>query len=159
PPAGNDSMSKAIAAMGLAETALNAVKTTDALPHEMEALNELLKAQAENKRKQVARQQQGGGGGTGNTGSEDLSALFDRELQRQQQTNYENRPSTSQNNTPEKNDALERLRDLARRQDELGRNQQELAKHRDEMTAEELKRQLERLTREQSELRKEAEDL
>ena len=44
-----------------------------ALPHEMEALNQLLKAEAENRRRQVSRQQQAGGGGGENRSEADLS--------------------------------------------------------------------------------------
>ena len=42
-------------------TSLDALKTADALPPEMEALNQLLKAQADVKKRQVQRQQAGGG--------------------------------------------------------------------------------------------------
>jgi hypothetical protein len=52
----------------------------------MEALNHLLDAQADLKKREVPRQQ-AGNGGTNRT-TQDLSGLFDRELQRDQQTNY-----------------------------------------------------------------------
>ena len=66
------------------------VEADAAIPHEMTAYNHLLRAQSDNKRTQVARQR-GGGGGGGRSGTQDLSALFDRELMRQQETNYETR--------------------------------------------------------------------
>jgi hypothetical protein len=146
-------------AMRRAESELDKSQTRAALPNEMEALNQLLKAQAEIRRRQVQRQQASAGGGNGRSG-EDLSSLFDRELQRQQETNYETPtpPRGTQQQEPE-NEALVRVRDLARRQDELSRRQGELAKQQAEMSPEELKRQLERLTREQSELRRLAEEL
>jgi hypothetical protein len=124
----------------------------------MEALNHLLRADAEIRRREVA-QASGGGGGGGGRQNQDLSSLFDRELQRQQQTNYENRNSATDREERPESDALRAVRELARRQDELNRRQQELAKLASRMTPEEMKRQLERLTREQSELRQQAEEL
>jgi hypothetical protein len=158
----DDAMSKAVAAMGKAVVELDALKTSGALPHEMTALNELLRAQAEVRKRQVQRQQQNAMGGRGsNRQQQDLSSLFDRELARQQSTNYET-PNSAETRDEEKRDeasALDKIRELARRQDALNREQQELAKKRAELTEEELKRQLERLTREQSELRRQAEEL
>ena len=87
-------MAAAAAAMGRAVTSLDALKTGGALPPEMEALNHLLKAQAEVKRRQVTRQQAGAGGPGNNNRNYDISTLFDKELQRTQQTNYET-PATS----------------------------------------------------------------
>jgi hypothetical protein len=139
---------------------LEARKTGEAIPHEMEALNGLLKAQAEVRRRQVMQQQANGAnsGGNGRQG-QDLSNLFDRELKRQQRTNYETQSQIEQQpegqNTAE--NALDRIRDLARRQEELGRRQRELAGAG--LSAEELKRQLETLTREQEQLRQQAEKL
>lgn len=157
-PAGpaDDPMTRAVAAMTKAAGQLDALNTSAALPHEMAALNELLKAESENRRRQVARQQ-GGGMGT-NRPTQDLSSLFDRELQRQQQTNYET-PTSSETRGDSKDSAVDKIRELARRQDELSRQQQDLAKQKTQLSADELKRQLERLTREQSELRRQAEEL
>ena len=154
-------MTRAVEAMGKAVTELDSLKTAGALPHEMAALNELLRAQAEVRKRQVQRQQQNAMGGRGsNRQQQDLSSLFDRELARQQQTNYET-PNSSETREEKQDEssALDKIRELARRQDALNREQQELAKRREEMTEEELRRQLEKLTREQSELRREAEEL
>ena len=149
----------AAVAMGRAESALGKTDTKSALPHEMEALDQLLKAQAEVRRYELSRQQaSGGGGGSGRRG-QDLSALFDRELQRQQQTNYENPTTTEQRNDSNKDDALDKIRELARRQDELAKRQQELAQKKPQLSEDEMRRQLERLTREQSDLRRQAEEL
>jgi hypothetical protein len=154
-------MTRAVEAMGKAVAELDGLKTAGALPHEMAALNELLRAQAEVRKRQVQRQQQNAMGGRGsNRQQQDLSSLFDRELARQQQTNYET-PNSSETREEKQDEssALDKIRELARRQDALNREQQELAKRREEMTEEELRRQLEKLTREQSELRREAEEL
>jgi hypothetical protein len=160
PPAASSPLIRAAGSMAKAETSLGALKPNDAVPHEMAAYNELLKLAAEETERQVTRQR-GGGGGGGRTGNQDLSALFDEELLRQQQTNYENRNAAGGNgqNGEKKDDALERVKALARRQDELAEKQRELARARAALPAEELKRQLERLTKEQEQLRREAEQL
>ena len=154
-----EAMSKAVEAMARAQASLENTDTADALPHEMEALNQLLKAEAEVRRTQVSRQQNGGGGGTFNRAREDLSVLFDRELRRQQETNYENRARAEQGGDTSESEALQKVRELAKRQEALNREQQDLARQQEELSAAELKRRLERLTREQSELREQAEEL
>ena len=124
----------------------------------MAALKGLLQAQAEVRRREVAQQAGAAMGGLGRQG-QDLSALFDKELQRQQRTNYETRSqSRDAARRQESESALDRIRDLARRQEELSRRQRELAQAR-RRRAEEMKRQLEKLTREQEELRQQAEEL
>jgi uncharacterized protein DUF4175 len=159
-PRGADPIGTAVSAMARAHEQLEARKTGEAMPHEMAALNALLQAQAEVRRRQVAQQRAGatGSGGSNRTG-EDLSALFDKELQRQQRTNYETRSQVEER--PERKEggdsALDRIRDLARRQEELNRQQRELANGN--LSAEEIKRRLEKLTREQAELRQQAEEL
>lgn len=151
-----DAMTAASTAMGRAVVSLDALKTAAALPPEMEALNHLLKAQAEVKRREVSRQQTASGNGNNNRNL-DMSSLFDRELQRQQQTNYETTSTTEPKQDPRS--TLDKIKELARRQDELLKHQKDLAKQRDTMTEDDLKRELEKLTREQSELRQQAEEL
>jgi uncharacterized protein DUF4175 len=159
PAPGDDPMGRAVEAMGRAVNELEKVDTASALPHEMEALNQLLKAEAEVRRRQVTRQQQAGGGGGMNRAEADLSNLFDQELRRRQQTNYESPNSTEERQEDRNEDPLERIRELARRQDALNRQQRDLMRNRQQLEEEELKRQLERLTREQNELRQQAEQL
>lgn len=154
-----DPLGRAGESMGRAVNELDKVDTTSALPHQMEALNQLLKAEAEVRRRQVTRQQQAGGGGGMNRAEADLSNLFDQELRRRQETNYETPNSTEAREDSAQDDPLERIRELARRQDALNRQQRDLLRNRDQMQVEELKRQLERLTREQNELRQQAEQL
>ncbi|HEX7795271.1 MAG TPA: hypothetical protein VF456_13005 [Vicinamibacterales bacterium] len=151
-----DDMVLAANAMSQAVTSLDALKTKDAVGPELEALNHLLKAQADVKQRQIQQQQAGGRGG-GNRNIEDMSSLFDKELARHQQTNYETPKSAAQDD--EKASAIDKIKDLARRQDELLQRQQDFTRNRDQMNAEELKRQLESLTREQNELRQRAEEL
>ena len=156
-PAG-DPAATAVGAMGKALDQLTSERTKDALPHEMTALNGLLQLQAEVRRRQVSQGSAGSGFG-GNRAGMDLSALFDKELQRQQRNNYETRAAAEIK--PDKPDAstsaLDRIRDLAKRQEDLNRRQQELAQSN--LSPEEMKRQLEKLTREQTELREQTEEL
>ncbi|MDP3719699.1 MAG: hypothetical protein Q8T13_18210 [Acidobacteriota bacterium] len=157
----DDPLAQAVTAMGQAVGELQRFSTAKALPFEETALGHLLKAQAEIRRRQVAMQQAQGGGGNGNRQSLDLSTLFEQELRKRQQTNYET-PSTSESRAEEtgtEDDPLAGIRELARRQEALARQQRELAKNQSGLTAEEIKRQLERLTRDQNELRKQAEEL
>ena len=152
---------RAVEAMGRAVIELDRLETAKALPFEEEALGRLLKVQADIRRRQVAMQQAGSGGGNGNRQSLDLSTLFEQELRKRQQTNYET-PSTSEARADEAKqteDPLAGIRELARRQEALARQQRELAASQQGLTAEELKRQLARLTRNQNELRKQAEEL
>ncbi|MGE4223243.1 MAG: hypothetical protein AB7I23_07870 [Vicinamibacterales bacterium] len=156
---GDNPMGLAIEAMRRAAVELEGLRTEAAMPHELEALTQLLKAEADVKRRQVARQQNGGGGGGSRT-APDLSSLFDQELRKQQQTNYET-PASSETRQDERTEAdpLERLRELSRRQDAMNREQRDLARNRDGLDAETVKRRLERLTREQETLRRELEAL
>jgi hypothetical protein len=154
-----DPVANAVQAMQRAIEQLHGERTKEALPHEMAALQGLLQAQAEIRRREVMQQSasNSSGGGSGRQG-EDLSALFDKELQRNQRTNYESRSQIEERPDQKKqDDALERIRDLARRQEEINRRAEELAKQ--QLSAEERKRQLERLTREQEELRAQMEEL
>ena len=154
-----DALQAAVWAMGQAQEKLDAGDTTGALPHEMAALNELLHAQAENRRREIGQQASVTRDGQ-NRPDQDLSAIFDRELARQQQTMFET--PTSREADPDatgESETADRLGELARGQDDLNRQQQELAKSADEVQQNELRRQLQRLTREQSELRRQAEEL
>ncbi len=154
-----DAMANAVDAMEKAERSLNAVNTSEALPHETRALTELMKAQANNRRWQMM---QAGAGtrGEGDSGNQDLGSMFDHELKRQQRTNYEMPRSAGQRDEDkQQSDALERVRQLAERQSELTRQQQDLARDRAKLGEDEVKRRLERLTREQSDLRQQVEQL
>lgn len=153
-----DAMTLASKAMGSAVTSLEALKTKAAMPPELEALNHLLKAQAEVKQRQITRQTGTGGAGQ-NRREQDLSSLFDKELAKQQQTNYETPNSAESKDDTTEDSMLDKIRELAKRQDELLRKQQELARQRQQMSAEEMKRALESLTREQQQLREQAEQM
>jgi hypothetical protein len=157
-PVGAEAVTSAVKAMGLAVQELDGEKTKEAIPHEMAALQGLLQAQAEVRRRQVSQQANGASGNGYGRQGQDLSALFDKELQRQQRTNYETRSQIEERPDHQADDsALDRIRDLARRQEDLSSRERELAQS--QLSPEEKKRQLERLTREQQELRERAESL
>ena len=149
-------MTAAVEAMGRAVVSLDALKTGAALPPEMQALNSLLEAQALVKKRQVSRQQSAQGGPGNNNRNYDISALFDKELQRLQETQVRNAPALRRPE-PREREALEKIAELARRQDEMLKRQQDLARQR--LDDAEMARQLEKLTREQAELRQQAEEL
>ncbi len=157
----NEAMALAVEAMSVAEVELRALDATGAIPAEMEALKRLLKAEAEIRRNQVALQQWNDGGQTETTrAQEDLSALFDQELRRKQQTNYEDWSSTAKGEMSNvESEALRRLRGLAKQQEVLSVDQQTLAKRHDELEEQALARALERLILEQNDLRHQMEDL
>ncbi|MGE3273822.1 MAG: hypothetical protein AB7O67_01835 [Vicinamibacterales bacterium] len=157
-PRGDDPLGQAAVAMGKAVGELGGLATSGALPHEREALNQIFRAMAEVRRRQIARQQ--GGGGGGNNSGPDLSTLFDQELRKRQETNYET-PNSSETREEQQAqaDPLERIRELARRQEALNRQQRELGRDRETLDEEELRRRLERLTRDQTALREQAEAL
>ena len=150
-------LAAAVDAMARAEEALRAAATGAALPAEMEALAALLRAQAAIRRTRVSRS--GSGRSAAWQPQEDLSALFDRDLRREQETNYENRSSMPPAESSAESDALRRVRELAERQAALGRAQDDLARRRDALGEEAAARVLARLTREQEELRERAETL
>ena len=155
-----EALGRAVPAMASAQERLDALKTADALPPEMISLNELLRAQAEVRRREIQQQGNGNGRPGGNRQQQDISSLFDRELARQQQTNYETPGRGESRSQENRSDAdADRIQALARRQDALNRSEEQLAKNRASMPQEQLKRELERLTREQSELRRQAEEL
>ena len=150
-------LAAAVDAMARAEEALRTAATGAALPFEMQALAALLRAQAAIRRTRVSR------GGSGRSAAwqpqEDMSALFDRDLRREQETNYENRPSSPPAESSAESDALRRVRELAERQAALGRAQDDLTRRRDALGEEEAARVLARLVREQEELSERVEAL
>jgi hypothetical protein len=128
-PGGADAVASAVKAMGLAVQELDGEKTKEAIPHEMAALQGLLQAQAEVRRRQVSQQANGASGNGYGRQGQDLSALFDKELQRQQRTNYETLSQIEERpDHQEEDSALDRIRDLARRQEDLSSRERELAR-------------------------------
>lgn len=167
----NDSYEKAVIAlqqslkeMDVAIESLDEMALNKALASEQRALQEILKAEAQINRTEVAtnrNRQNGGGGGGQQRDNEDLRELFEMEM-----GELENRyelPSQAQNgqqqSDPKANELAERLKELARRQERLTRSQRELARRQEQMSEEQKRRQLEKLQREQEQLRRELSQL
>ena len=148
-------MNAAADAMTPAAQTLRGEKWKDALPHEQQALQFLLRAEATYRQIQVAFGSAGGanGGGAGTAGR-DLASLFDLELdtQKNQYETAQTAESASQK-SQDIDEALRKLDELARREEQLAsqnngnlpeqRWQQEMLRRE----AEQLQRQIEQLTR------------
>jgi hypothetical protein len=148
-------MNAAADAMTPAADTLRGQKWKDAIPHEQQALQYLLRAEATFRQIQVAFGSAGGGsGGASGSAGRDLASLFDLELdtQKNQYETAQTGNSTSQQ-SQDVDEALRKLDELARREDQLAsqnnanlpdqRWQQEMLRRE----AEELQRQIEQLTR------------
>jgi hypothetical protein len=120
-----DDMEQAVQAMGPASDKLKVAKWQDALVPEQKALQYLMRAEATFRDIQVAFGRQGGGGGGGGSGAtRDMEGLFDLELDTEK-NQYE---GASQNQSADArqrqiDDALEKLKQLAKRQQELAEQQ------------------------------------
>jgi hypothetical protein len=116
-------MKKAADEMGKAAVNLGAEKPVEALPEEQQALQQLMRAESLFNEIQVSFQNQGGGGGGGGQQSqaraEDLADLFELEMSKLK-NQYETVQRGEQQARDQKVDeALERLKELARRQQQL----------------------------------------
>ena len=154
-------MDAAAEAMGPAADSLKQLKWADALPHEQQALQQLLRAEATFRQIAVAFGNQGGGGGGGGAGGagRDLSSLFDLELDTEKnQYETEQSASSAAKQSQQIDEALQKLEQLARRQEDLAaqrsngvqtpeeRWQQEMLRRE----AEDLQRQLEQMQQQQN---------
>ena len=144
---------KAVDAMAEAVRELDADRLREALKPEREALNHLLRVDALNRERRVALNRAGGGTPGGSATEERMTELMDLELDISKDK-YEMLPQSSRSGPGgEADEALRKLRELARRQENLSNE------NRHSLTGEDKKRQVERLQREQSELRREAQAL
>ena len=147
-------MNAAANAMTPASDTLRGQKWKDALPHEQQALQYLLRAEATFRQIEVAFGSAGGGRTAGGSAGRDLASLFDLELdtQKNQYETAQTAKSAGQR-SQDVDDALRKLDDLARREEQLAsqnnsnlpdqRWQQEMLRRE----AEELQRQIEQLAR------------
>ena len=143
----------AVTEMDQAIDDLSAGRLREALTPERRALNQLLRADALNTERQVARQQQGSpGGGGANATEERMSELMDLELDITRDKYESPQSAPAAQASAEENDALRRVRDLAQRQ-------QELAEQRPPETEEDRRRFVDRLRRNQEELQQSLEEL
>jgi hypothetical protein len=152
-----DEMAAAAAAMGKAVGSLDGLKTAEALPHELEALNRLLKAQSAVKRREVSAP---AGGERRRQHEPELRPVGDVRQRAAEGAADQLRNQVERRDQERSQPERARQDQGSRaRQDELLKRQQELAKNRDAMQEEELKRELEKLSRDQAELRQRAEEL
>ena len=124
-----DAMTAAAQAMGEAVASLEKLKTGEALPPEMEALNHLLKAQADVKERQVTRQQAGSGGGANRADAGHVEPVRPRASApaADQLRDADDDRAAGDNET---SSTLDKIKELARRQDELNARQQALTRAR-----------------------------
>jgi hypothetical protein len=114
-----ENMERAAGAMQPASEQLSAQKWEGALPPEQKALQHLLRAEAIFRQIQVAFGNQGGGGGGM---GRDLAEMFHLELDIEK-NQYETGQQSAQDREQEMDQALEKLRELARRQEQLAEEQ------------------------------------
>jgi hypothetical protein len=145
-------LQRAIAQMELAAGELDEQALTSAMQPEQQALQMVLRAEAEINRTDVNFQRQagGGGGGGGQQEREDLRELFEMEMG-QNENRYET-PRSASGGQQANNEESSRLEELARRQESLTRAQRNLARRMEDMEEEQRRRELERLRREQEQL-------
>ncbi len=156
-----DALGEALDAMEEAEQRLGMRQPREALPPEQRSLQQLQRAEAQFRERQLSRGQPGQGGGQDDNAAE-LAELFELELDRLRNQYEEVRRGERQEANAQIDETLEKLRQLARRQQQqnermraqaqrgnpsgnTGRGQRRLANE-----AVELARRLERLAREQS---------
>ncbi len=157
---------KAAEEMTTAVNSLRRHKPTEAMPAEQRALQQLLRAEAIFRDVQVSMGQQGGGGGGGGSSpnAEDLADLFELELDKLRNQYETVQRGERQQTESEVDEAMERLRELARRQQQEAERMRRQAQARQggggggggnpqsqrqlAEEAEEMARQLERLSRE-----------
>ncbi|GGG54696.1 hypothetical protein GCM10011403_09750 [Pseudohongiella nitratireducens] len=147
-------LQQAIEQMELAATDLDGEALTSAMAPEQQALQYVLRAEAEINETDVNFQRTAGGGGGGGQQQEreDLRELFDMEMG-QNENRYENPRQAGQ--SQQASEEASRLEQLARRQEGLSQAQRNLSRRLDQMSEEEQRRELERLRREQEQLTQE----
>ena len=146
-------LQRAIEQMELAAVELDGQALTTAMQPEQQALQLVLRAEAEINRTDVNFQRQAGGGGGGGGGqqeNEDLRELFEMEMG-QNENRYET-PRQAGGGQQQNTEESSRLEELARRQESLTRAQRNLARRMEDMEEEQRRRELERLRREQEQL-------
>ncbi|MGE0352925.1 MAG: hypothetical protein AB7Q69_06745 [Gemmatimonadales bacterium] len=158
------SLPVAIEAMKSGEAKLTLREPQEALPPEQQSLQFLQRAEEAYKQIEIQQQQGGGGGGQGGE-QRDLADLFDLELDRMQNQYEQVQRGRQQTADQQVDEAVERLKELARRQQQQnermqaraqaqGRQQQAQAgggggaQRQLAQEADELARRLERLARE-----------
>ena len=151
-----ESLEAAVEAMGPAAERLAEVNLDEAVPPEQEALQHLLRAEAQFTDIQVSFQRNGGGGG--GMAGRDLSELFELEMDLEK-NQYETESPVAFDQAEQQaesiDEAIRRLQELARRQENLARqaNRRQQLTERDRWQQEQLRRETEELRRQLEQLR------
>lgn len=151
-------LEQAVEMMKVAVPLLEAAKFAEALDPERRAYQFLLKADAEMRRRELAMNNGGGSSFGQMQSSEELSRLFQEELNKIQ-SKYETLQNQQQQQQQQQqlNEALQKVKELAQRQERL--NELNRLTQRENQAAEEKKRQIERLRRQQEALNRDAQNL
>ncbi|MFQ5648648.1 MAG: DUF4175 family protein [bacterium] len=147
--------SEAVEAMARALEELKDKKLKAAQTPQREALQRLLLAEAQVREVQIQRSRAQGQGN--NASLEELAQLFEDEMDKLNNKYETLQESPQQQSDDELNDALEKVKELAKRQQQFNRQMQDLA--RQELTREERKRKIEELRRQQEQIRRETQQL
>src|SRR5262249_10435521 len=115
----SDNLEKAIESMTPAQQLLSQEKPTDALPPEQTALNYLMRSEAYFRKIQVAFGNNGGGPGGAATGAQELENLFELELDKLKNQYETQQQRNSMQAGNQLDEALQKLKELARRQQQL----------------------------------------
>jgi len=150
-------LEQAVEAMQEAVPFLQEAKLAEALDPERRAYQHLLKADAEIRRREISS----GGGGGSSFGqlqtSEELSRLFQEELNKIQSKYETLQNQQQQQQQTQMNEAAQKVKELAQRQERL--NELNRMMQRENQPPEEQKRQIERLRRQQDELNRDVQNL
>ncbi|MFQ6113299.1 MAG: DUF4175 family protein, partial [bacterium] len=148
--------SSAVKSMEQALDELEKKRLREALTPEREAYLNLLHAEAQIKEFQMQRAQAQGVGGGANL--DELVQLFEDEMDKLK-NKYETLRQNQQRQTEQEMDeALQKVKELARRQQRFNQRVRELAREK-EITGEEKKRRIEELRRQQERLQRETQEL
>jgi len=145
-------LSAAVEEMEQAAQELENGRLVEALTPERRALNQLLRADALNNNRQVARQQGQPGGQGGGSAEDRMTELMDLELDISRDKYETQRQRPAGEASSENNASLRRVQELARRQ-------QDLARMRPPETEEDQRRFVDRLQREQEDLQETLESM
>ena len=140
-------LNEAMTHMEPAHERLNQVEPEQALPHEQKAFRQLLSAESLFKEIQVSF---GESQGTGGATSEELADLVDLELDRTKNQYETIRQNQQFRQEQQLDEALEKLKELARRQEQAVERSRRMAGRgsgADRLTAQQLREEIERLTR------------
>ena len=140
-------LSEAMTHMEPAHDRLNQVEPEQALPHEQKAFRQLLSAESLFKEIQVSFGESQGAGGAA---SEELADLVDLELDRTKNQYETIRQNQQFRQEQQLDEALEKLKELARRQEQAVERSRRMAGRgsgADRLTAQQLREEIQRLTR------------